>query len=274
MGYPETQEKEITGILHCHSTYSYDGKLSLKELRELCIERGVSFVCMTEHVDEMNPEMAKAFIRECDTLSDTTFKFIPGFEVPYLNAHILMIGCREFFKNYAPDIEALREWTGHTPFVVLAHPVRNEFEVDEKLLGELDAVEVWNQQYEGKRVPRTRSLTLLESLRKTKPMLIAIGGVDFHRIEHFGSPQISLAPDTFTEGAIIEKLRTGAFTVHSERASFFGTLPNIHEFIRGHKIESALSVLIIDAGKWVNKTLAQYNVRLPKWLKRLIRKKL
>jgi hypothetical protein len=267
-------DKEIVGILHCHSTYSYDGKMTLKELRDLFVSRGVRFVCMTEHADEMNYEMARAFIRECDTLSDTTFKFIPGFEVPYLNAHILMIGCREFFKNYAPDIATLREWTTHTPFVVLAHPVRNDFEVDESLLDELDALEVWNQQYEGKRVPRTRSLHLLEELREKKPMLVATGGVDFHRIEHFGSPQVTLSPDTFTEGAIIEKLKTGAFTVHSERTHFFGTLPNAHAYAGEHALESTLSVGIIDAGKWVNKTLAERNLALPKWLKRLVRKKL
>jgi predicted metal-dependent phosphoesterase TrpH len=267
-------DKEIVGILHCHSTYSYDGKMTLKELRDLFVSRGVRFVCMTEHADEMNPEMARAFIRECDTLSDTTFKFIPGFEVPYLNAHVLMIGCREFFKNYAPDIETLREWTAHAPFVVLAHPVRNEFAVDDALLGELHALEVWNQQYEGKRVPRTRSLNLIEELREKKPMLVATGGVDFHRIEHFGSPQVTLSPDTFTEGAIIEKLKTGAFTVHSDRAQFFGTLPNAHEFARAHRVESALSVSIIEAGKWVNKILAEHKLSLPKWLKQLVRKRL
>lgn len=270
----ETASREITGILHAHSTYSYDGKLTLKELRELCIKRGVHFVCMTEHADEMNFEMARAFIRECDTLSDTTFKFIPGFEVPYLNAHVLMIGCREFFKNYAPDIATLREWTAHAPFVVLAHPVRNDFEVDEALLGELDALEVWNQQYEGKRVPRTRSLFLFETLRQTKQSLVATGGVDFHRIEHFGSPQVTLSPDTFTEGAIIEKLKTGAFTIHSERTQFFGTLPNVHGFAQNHRFESAVSVGIIDLGKWVNKMLAERNISLPKWLKRLVRRRL
>ena len=160
--------REINGILHCHSNYSYDAKLSLRDLRELFITKGLSFVCMTEHTDEMNYERARTFIHECDMLSDTKFKFIPGFEVPYLNAHILMIGCREFFKNYAPDINTLREWTRHAPFVVLAHPVRNDFGVDTLLLNELDAVEVWNQQYEGKRVPRTKSLALFESLSHMK----------------------------------------------------------------------------------------------------------
>lgn len=275
-----TQEQhEITGILHAHSTYSYDGKMSLTDLRALCISRGVKFVCMTEHADEMTYDSARAFVRECDTLSDTTFKFIPGFEVDYdlqgegnRYAHILMIGCREFFKNRAPDPVSLREWTDHTPFVVLAHPVRNDFEVDEVLIEEMDALEVWNQQYEGKRVPRTRSLALLHDLRKTKPLLVATGGVDFHRVEHFGTPRVTLAPDTFTEGAIIEKLLTGAFTVHSERTQFFGSLPNVTTYMEQNRIESSFSVGIIEAGKWVNKTLAEYHLSLPKWLKQLVRR--
>lgn len=236
---------------------------------------------MTEHTDDMTAEQGRAFVRECDTLSDTKFKFIPGFEVPYQvdevtgnHAHVLMIGCREFFKPYAPDHASLHEWSEHAPFVVLAHPVRNDFVVDQGLLSEIDALEVWNQQYEGKRVPRTRSLALLSDLRKEKPLLVATGGLDFHRIEHMGTPQITMAPDTFTEGAIIEKLKTGAFTVHSERTAFFGSLPNIMVYMEQNRIESALSVGIIEAGKWVNKTLAEHNLRLPKWLKQLIRKRL
>ncbi len=279
----ESQEKEIEirGILHCHSTYSYDGKMTLRELRDLCIKRGVQFICMTEHTDDMTADEARVFIRECDALSDTTFKFIPGFEVPYQvdeatgnHAHVLMIGCREFFKPYAPDHATLHEWSEHAAFVVLAHPVRNDFIVDPGLLHDIDALEVWNQQYEGKRVPRTRSLALLEDLRKEKQNLIATGGVDFHRIEHFGSPLVNLSPDTFTEGGIIEELKKGAFTVHSARTEFYGSLPNVATYMEQNRLESTLSVAIIDLGKWVNKTLAERNLRLPKWLRQVIRKRL
>ena len=85
---------------------------------------------------------------------------------------------------------------------------------------------------------------------------------------------MTLSPDTFTEGAIIEKLKTGAFTVHSDRTQFFGTLPNVHGFTEQHRLESAISVGIIEAGKWVNKKLAERNLSLPKYLKQLIRRRL
>ncbi len=269
---------ELRGIIHCHSTYSYDAKLSLRELRELCIKNDVQFVCMTEHVDEMTEESAQKFIAECETLSDEKFRFIPGFEVPYPiqgvqeHAHILMIGLREFFGNYAPNIETLKKWTEKAMFVVLAHPVRNHFLVDDGLLHELDALEVWNQQYEGKRVPRTRSLILLDELRARKKELLATGGVDFHRREHFGSPLVTLAVGSFTESAIMEKLKIGAYVVASSQATFYGTIPNVTELSKTHRFESLVSVSIIVFGKSVNGALASLGISLPKSLKKLVRR--
>lgn len=266
---------ETSGILHCHSTYSYDAKLSLRELRELFLENGLGFACMTEHVDEMTKESAEAFVRECEALSDERFRFIPGFEVPYgKGTHVLMVGLRDFFGNYAPTVEDLRKWTEKASFVILAHPVRNQFLVDDGLLREIDALEVWNQQYEGKRVPRTRSLSLLHDLREKKETLLATGGVDFHRHEHLGGPLVTMGVEELTEAGVIEKLTMGAFRVHSPHASFYGTLPNIPELKKKHRFESAVSVSIIVLGKMVNKLLAGVGISLPKGLKQLIRKRL
>jgi hypothetical protein len=229
---------------------------------------------MTEHVDELTKERAAAFVKECESLSDDRFRFIPGFEVPYRRAHILMIGCRSFYKNYAPTMAELAPWADAASFVVLAHPVRNDFSVDEGLLGAIDALEVWNQQYEGKRVPRTRSLQLLGELRQKKELLFAIGGVDLHRTEHFGTPFVTLDVHELTESAILEKLETGAFVVSSPHATFFGTLPNTEELIQKHRLESTLSVTIILLGKFVNKTLAAMGLSFPKSLKQIIRRRL
>jgi predicted metal-dependent phosphoesterase TrpH len=263
---------EYTGIIHAHSTYSYDAKLSLIELKSFLVERGIHFVCMTEHVDLMTPESAEKFVAECRALSDSSFLFIPGFEVPY--KHVLMVGMTEFFKNYTKTIEELREWSERAKFVILAHPVRNQFLVDDGLLGEIDALEVWNQQYEGKRVPRTRSLNLLHELRLKKQFLLGTGGVDFHRSEHMGGPFVTLEAGELTTEAIISKLTTGAFRVHSPHASFYGTIPDIDAQIKKHRLESILSVCVITLGKFVNRIFAHFGLSLPKGLKQLIRKRL
>lgn len=269
-----TFNMEIRGILHCHSAYSYDAKLSLSELKALFQSRGLSFACMTEHTDELTPERAATFVAECDALSDSTFRFIPGFEVPYRRAHILMIGMRKFYEPYAATLDTLKRWSKEAAFVVLAHPVRNRFEVEPELLKQLDGLEVWNQQYEGKRVPRVRSLKLFETLRREKPLLVATGGLDLHRREHFGAPLTTMNVDKLDEQSIIEKLKNGAFTVSSHQAHFFGTLPDTPALIKKHRIQSHISVTIIVLGKWVNKILAMLHISLPKSLKERIRRSL
>jgi hypothetical protein len=185
-----------------------------------------------------------------------------------------MVGMRNFLGNYASSLEVLRTWSSGASFVVLAHPVRNNFEVEDGLLEQIDALEVWNQQYEGKRVPRVRSLKLFGALKKKKSSLVATGGIDFHRKEHFSAPLVHLEVDALREDAIIEKLKAGAFTSVSPQAIVYGTLPNVQELIAQHRFESHLSVGIIVLGKFVNKVLASLGLSLPKSLKQLVRSRL
>jgi len=42
------EEKDIRGVLHAHSTYS-DGKFSVREMAEACMERGYEYLGLTDH---------------------------------------------------------------------------------------------------------------------------------------------------------------------------------------------------------------------------------
>ena len=255
-----------------HSTHSYDGKVPLAELKTLLKGQGISFCCMTEHTDEMTPEGAHAFVEECRELSDETFVFVPGFEVPYQRAHVLHIGASEFLGQFA-DATELTVWRNVTPLVILAHPVRNHFIVDETLLSVIDGVEVWNQQYEGKHAPRSRSLKLLQSLKKRKENLLATGGLDLHRKEHFGTPQIQLETDALTAEAVVTSLKSGSYTIKGN-----GILLDAQgQFMAGGglrtKLQSQLAIVTITAGKLVNATLARFGLSLPKGLRQALRAK-
>ena len=255
------------GALHLHSTYSYDGKLSLIELKQLFSKNGLSFACMTEHSDTLTAETAAAFVAECRALSDDSFVFVPGFEVPYKNAHVLHVGATQFVTAFA-DATTLRAWRQVTPLVVLAHPVRNNFVVDETLADCLDGVEVWNQHYDGKRAPRPRSFTLLSALRKKKP-LIATGGIDLHRAEHFGSPLVQLELIELSETLVIAALKAGQFTFGNAKYPFASKEASALSFTL--RLKSALSIAVIVVGKNVNAALAAGGLSLPKSLKRFIR---
>jgi len=201
---------KVTGVIHMHSTHSYDGKLSLSELKAFLIDKGVQFACMTEHTDYLDRAAADKFVTECRDLSDDRFIFVPGFEVPYGRAHVLHIGATEFVCTFA-NAAQLKLWRKVSPLVVLAHPVRNQYKVDETLKGVIDGIEVWNQQYDGKQRPRVKSVKLLKKLRTDKP-LMATGGIDFHRSEHFGNPFITVELESLTEAGIVRTFTAGEFS--------------------------------------------------------------
>ena len=93
------QASDIRGVLHVHSTWS-DGKNSIREMAEACMERGYSYLGLTDHskvaayanglseerlrkqgeeVDRLNEEFAGRFVilkgSECDILRDGSLDF-------------------------------------------------------------------------------------------------------------------------------------------------------------------------------------------------------
>jgi hypothetical protein len=263
----------ITGVAHVHSRYSYDGKLTLLQLRDLLVSEGHSFCFMSEHTDALTKEEAIQFVQECKALTTSSFVFIPGFEVPYQNAHILMFGSSVFLGQHA-DAAMLKNWSEHTALTVLAHPVRNHFKVDSVMEEVLDGIEIWNAQYDGKMTPRTRSVSLFETLRLKNQNLLALGGLDFHRQEHLGAPALSLEVPALTELAIVDALKAGAYTFGSgtQKISSYGLWKGKGSITQS--IVSHSSTITIATGKCVNGALARFGLRLPKVIAETIRKKL
>ncbi len=261
---------KITGVMHVHSTYSYDGKESLASLRDLFSSAGHSFCFVTEHTDFLTPENAALFVQECKALTTGSFVFIPGFEVPYLNAHILMLDSSVFLGQKA-DAEMLRQWSEHAGFTVLAHPVRNNFVLDEVMEEVIDGVEIWNAQYDGKIVPRTKAVRLYDVLNKKNEKLLATGGLDFHRREHLGSPVVSLETATLTQRDIVATFAEGRYTfgTPTRTVSSVGRWAGKGTFRDGTL--SLFSIAVIFVGKWVNATFARLGFKAPKKIARAIR---
>jgi hypothetical protein len=264
---------EIKGVIHVHSTYSYDGKESLQELKDFLLSKEITFCCLTEHTDHMTVEQAQMFVQECRSLSGSQFVFIPGFEVPYKDTHILFIG-NELLLGQHADESDLPEWKKRSALTILAHPVRNKYIVDAALRNVIDGVEIWNQQYDGKRVPRTKAAELLRELQTQNQSLIATGGLDFHRKEHFGAPFLTLEVTHITTDAILEALKNHTFV--------FGT-PKIRVAPTGlwkgsgsvvHNVLSFVSIAVINAGKFLNKLFAHFGISFPKGLKHFIRSRI
>ena len=253
-----------------HSTYSYDGKENLSALKSFLQKEGITFCFLTEHTDKLTIEEAQLFVQECKSLSGSQFVFIPGFEVPYKDAHVLFLGTETFLGQVA-DEYTLAQWAERAALTVLAHPVRNRFVVDQVLKDVIDGVEIWNQQYDGKLVPRPRAAQLLRSLQEKNEGLFATGGLDFHRREHFGAPLISIDVEHVTSDAIIRALKEGQYVFGTSKIAVSPT-----GLWRGsgsiqHNLLSFISLTVIGLGKRTNAFLALFGLRLPKKLKQVIR---
>lgn len=260
---------KYTGYLHVHSTYSYDGSVPLSEIVALLHAAGHSFVCMSEHTDTLTTETAAAFVAACREHTTADFVVVPGFEVPYGRAHLLALGATTLPSTSIGTDAELDAWRRAAPLFLLAHPVRNHFVVPSELAALLDGVEVWNQQYDGKLRPRTKSVRSASVLALGT---LRTGGLDFHRGEHVGAPVVTLDVSQLTEAAVIGALKNGSGTFGSTAVTL--PLRGSWQPTLGDRFLSSVSVRIIWLGKFVNRTLKRLGLRLPRFLRVAIRSRI
>ncbi|WP_208102995.1 PHP domain-containing protein, partial [Escherichia coli] len=68
-------QKHYRGFAHCHSNYSYDGKYTYSELKELFLKENLDFVCITEHIEYLDQNQIDTIIDDCRANSDDQFLF-------------------------------------------------------------------------------------------------------------------------------------------------------------------------------------------------------
>jgi len=103
---------DLRGDLHCHSTWSSDGKNTIEEMARTAIERGYSYLALTDHSHYLREGRLDAQTREIDALNErlAPFRIVKGIEVNIrANGEL----------DVADDVLAEREWviaSLHTAF--------------------------------------------------------------------------------------------------------------------------------------------------------------
>src|SRR6476620_7816676 len=142
--------------IHCHSTYS-DGEFTLSELRHVYQREGYQVVCMTDHAESFDPESLRAYVAECQSLSDEDFRFIPGLEFECeRRMHILGYGVTALTESAEPQ-EVIRHIEHQGGLSVIAHPGDSMFDWIETFEKLPSGIEVWNSKYDGPFAPRPRT---------------------------------------------------------------------------------------------------------------------
>lgn len=173
---------ELVGAIHIHSDYSYDGRDSLEALREFCLARGLGFLGMTDHAESFTSGRYETYLRHCAAVSDATVRLIPGLEfrfTGYPGLHLLALGLARWIAPATPE-EFVVQAGAHARFTIVAHPVLARYRVPDSVLAGIDAIEVWNANYNTRYLPDTRAIRLLAESRKHRPDLVATAGLDQH----------------------------------------------------------------------------------------------
>lgn len=218
------------GILHVHSSYSHDGRDSLAALRDFALARGVAFVGLTDHAEDLSAERWSEYVSECRAVSDGRVSLIPGLEfrfAGYSGLHLLAIGLERWI---APDTPTrfIQDCVGSAAFTVVAHPILADYRVPPEVRAGISAIEVWNASYNTRYLPDPRAIRLLHEIQVDRPEVVGIAGLDQHDGRNDRETRVLLSPP---EGRVIDALHAGQFANEGRTMRFGATVP-----IRGARL--------------------------------------
>jgi hypothetical protein len=199
------------GLVHIHSSLSFDGHLSLVEIRDLAIANGFRFVLMAEHIEGLTTDDLHFLVAECNRLSDERCILIPGLEIEEL--------CQYFLGMAKPIVlhdihDARRELISGGAFTVLAHPHRLRYTISASDMKHIEAIEVWNVKDDGWRVPGYVGMRTWRKWNKSGPRAFsAIAGLDLHAAGDFRPIGIQIEVDEIDKGSILNSLHGSRYTI-------------------------------------------------------------
>jgi hypothetical protein len=260
--------RRFRGVSHVHSTYSFDGRLSLAELSTFFAERGIDFVLMSEHVEGLGSEKIRSFIADCETYSRNSL-LIPGIEIDALNALFYDVQGSTGWRDY--DDLACQLAAGGA-MVIVSHPVKIRRDIPNVTKSLVDGVEVWNSRHDGKMALDCRILSYWRSLRsQLGRKLIPMCGIDFHDTKDFIPLFLEVECQHLDRQNIMAEIRAGHHRiVRSEK-----TIPL--DFATGkptvsYHLYSTLYRLVYRMMYAAHRATSRLGVRAPKGLRVLFRR--
>ncbi|MEO8727070.1 MAG: hypothetical protein ABI383_13225 [Acidobacteriaceae bacterium] len=171
-------------VSHMHSTHSFDGKLALTEVHQMLRSHGIGAALMSEHIEELELADIRRFSEECRQVSTPDCVLIPGIEMDEL--HILIFGIGEV-DEYESVLDLAMQCHERGALIAISHPLKLRSELAPEVMQMVEAVEVWNQRYDGRVSPRWKSVELFRRLQVDFPgrQMAALSGLDFHSSSDF-----------------------------------------------------------------------------------------
>ncbi|HEX5436692.1 MAG TPA: PHP domain-containing protein [Gemmatimonadaceae bacterium] len=204
--------------MHVHSDYSHDGKDSLERLREVALQRGIGFIGLTDHAEDFDAERFSKYTAHCAALSDDTVYLVPGLEfrfAGYTGLHLLALGLSRWIEPRTPA-EFIEQTRGAVELTMVAHPILAQYQVPDPVLDGINAIEVWNAGYNTRYLPDPRAIRLLHRLRRRRPSVVGVAGLDQHDSRNDRETRVIVAGD----GHPLAALKAGTFRNRGRTMSF------------------------------------------------------
>jgi hypothetical protein len=259
-----SRKEIIRGIVHCHSEHSFDARMSYAELREYFLGKGLSFACMTEHIEYLDQEKIDAILAGCEEHSDDEFLFVPGIEMDYFKIYFLGVRpTRVDFSDHRSIFDSLHP---NAELCILSHPIKARYRYPQWLIDLCDGVEVLNTKHDGRHYLRPQSERLLAQVRKYRPHAVGVAGMDFHSPKQYSGAHLALRESVpLTREAVLGAIRSGAFDIwmNGRKLSDVGAVERNWLRMRIHAM---------DIAHRVNKAMADAGFRVPGPIRKLLRK--
>ncbi|MGI9078334.1 MAG: PHP domain-containing protein [Gemmatimonadaceae bacterium] len=211
------------GIVHVHTDYSHDGRDSLEMVRDFCLARGIGWVGLTDHAEDLTPETFEEFAGRCRTVSDDRVHLIPGLEFRFTGfpgLHLLALGLSRWIEPATPG-EFIRETRATAGFTIVAHPILCDYRLPEVVSAGIDAIEVWNATYNTRFLPDPRAIRLLLATRAKRSEVVGIAGLDQHDSRNDRETRVIISAD---ESDPLTALRAGRFVNAGKTMRFDATV--------------------------------------------------
>jgi len=208
-----------------HTTLSYDGKLSLAQLKSFLQEHCYQFICVTDHSPDVSPQQWETFKQECRQLSDSDFIVVPSIEYTCTDRiDIMGIGLETITSETDPKtvIEHIHKNNG---LAILCHPTKLDYTFDRDWVQHLDGIELWNVGYDGKFLPQWKSIQAFRRLRQWKQDMLAFFGMDLHGTPGFYGVSICIAREDFHPDKVVPAMKAGRYICSSRFLSMLSQPP-------------------------------------------------
>jgi hypothetical protein len=215
---------------------------------------------MTEHIEFLDQEDIDRIVRQCRQASDDEFLFIPGIEMDCWVVYFL--GIKDPVVDFTDNRTIYDSLNANARLCVLSHPIKAKYRYPEWILRDCDAVEIMNNKHDGRFYFRPQSEALLRRIRRRRPEVVPVVGMDFHTPDQLCDIHMRLV----REGPLDADFILGE--IQAGRIDFYRGDARMTDLSAPARALSRARIHAMDAAHFANRTLRRSGLKMPRAIRK------